>query len=149
MKLSYRSKNTRELRFKLKYIEVVAAVVKDDNKFLCAQRKDNKFDYLAFKFEFPGGKVEPNESLEECLIREIKEELNTSIHSLSFLLDVYHHYPDFSVHITFFEGLIDNKQITLSDHRQILWLSTNELKSLDWAEADLPVVDLLCNNYLP
>lgn len=71
------------------------------------------------------------------------------MHSLSFLLDVYHHYPDFSIHITFFEGLIDNKQITLSDHRKILWLSTNELKSLDWAEANLPVVDLLCNNYLP
>lgn len=148
MKLSLQSKNTLSLRYKLKYIEVVAAVIKDDDKFLCAQRKDNKFDYLAFKFEFPGGKVECNETLEECLTREIEEELNTSIHSLNFLLDAYHHYPDFSVHITFFECALNRKQITMLDHKQIVWKSAKELKSLDWAEADIPAVELLCKKYL-
>ena len=131
----------------MEYIEVVAAVIKDDDKFLCAQRKDNKFDYLAFKFEFPGGKVECNETLEECLNREIKEELNASIHSLNFLLDVYHHYPDFNVHITFFECVLGKTQITMLDHKQIIWKSAKELKSLDWAEADVPAVNILYKKY--
>lgn len=129
----------------MKYIEVVAAVIKDNDKFLCAQRKDNKFEYLAFKFEFPGGKIEANETSDDCLRREIKEELNTSIHSISFLIDVYHDYPDFSVHITFFECAIDKSKIVLFDHKKIVWKAAKELKTLDWAEADLPVVNLLCN----
>lgn len=128
----------------MKYIEVAAAVIKDNDKFLCAQRKDHKFEYLAFKFEFPGGKIEANETSEACLRREIKEELNTSIHSISFLVDVYHDYPDFSVHITFFECAIDKSKITLLDHKKIVWKSAKDLKTLDWAEADLPVVNLLC-----
>jgi len=127
----------------LKYIEVVAAVIKDNDKFLCAQRKDNKFEYLAFKFEFPGGKVEANETLETCLYREIYEELNASIRSLSYLIDVYHSYPDFNVHITFFECTLDKKKITLLDHEKIVWKSAEELNTLDWAEADVPVVELL------
>ncbi|WP_032865072.1 (deoxy)nucleoside triphosphate pyrophosphohydrolase [Acinetobacter higginsii] len=129
----------------MKYIEVVAAIVKHNDKFLCAQRKDHKFDYLAYKYEFPGGKVEFNETLEESLIREIKEELNTSIHSINFLIDIYHDYPDFSVHITFFECAIDKSKITLFDHNKVVWKSAKELKTLDWAEADLPVVNLLYN----
>ncbi|WP_025094625.1 (deoxy)nucleoside triphosphate pyrophosphohydrolase [Acinetobacter soli] len=127
----------------MKYIEVVAAVIKDNDKFLCAQRKDNKFKYLAFKFEFPGGKIEANETFEDCLRREIKEELSASIHSISFLMDVYHDYPDFSVHITFFECAIDKNKIALLDHKKIIWKAAKELKTLDWAEADLPVVNLL------
>ncbi len=127
----------------MKYIEVVAAVIKDNDKFLCAQRKDNKFEYLAFKFEFPGGKIEANETFEDCLRREIKEELSASIHSISFLMDVYHDYPDFSVHITFFECAIDKNKIALLDHKKIIWKAAKELKTLDWAEADLPVVNLL------
>ncbi len=131
----------------MKYIEVVAAVIKDDNKFLCAQRKDNRFEYLAFKFEFPGGKVEPDETLEACLYREIKEELDAPIHSLNFLMDVYHQYPDFNVHISFFECSILKSNIKLIEHNSIVWCSINELKNLDWAKADLPAVEFLSKKY--
>lgn len=146
MKLSLLSK-TSFPRHILKYIEVVAAVIKDDDKFLCAQRKDNKFEYLAYKFEFPGGKVENNESLEACLYREIKEELDAPIHSLKFLMDVYHEYPDFNVHLHFFECSTLKSKIKLLEHNSIKWCSLNELKNLDWAEADLPVVECLSKKY--
>jgi 8-oxo-dGTP diphosphatase len=59
------------------------------------------------------------------------------------LIDVYHDYPDFSVHITFFECAIDKSKIALLDHKKIVWKSAKDLKTLDWAEADLPVVNLL------
>ncbi|BBI69883.1 hypothetical protein PKHYL_40740 [Psychrobacter sp. KH172YL61] len=66
-------------------INVVAAVIKHDDKYLCAQRKKSKFEYLSYKFEFPGGKVESNETLEQALHREILEELDANIEIVSIL----------------------------------------------------------------
>ncbi|WP_121975923.1 NUDIX domain-containing protein, partial [Acinetobacter stercoris] len=63
----------------MKHLKVVAAVIHHEGKILCAQKGTHKYDYLANKFEFPGGKVESNESNETAIIREIKEELNLSI----------------------------------------------------------------------
>ena len=59
----------------MKKIEVVAAIIQLEGKYLCLQRGKGKYDYISFKYEFPGGKVEPDESLDQALKREIKEEL--------------------------------------------------------------------------
>lgn len=79
----------------MKTVYVAAAVINKDDKILCVQRNFNNLEYISFKWEFPGGKIEPNETSEETIIREIKEELNLTIKVNGFLLKVEHTYPDF------------------------------------------------------
>ena len=79
----------------MKLVEVAAAIIKFDNKFLCLQRGQSQYDYVSFKYEFPGGKLEEDESEKDCLIREIKEELDIDIIVNSFFMRneiVYHYY---------------------------------------------------------
>ncbi|WP_392564396.1 (deoxy)nucleoside triphosphate pyrophosphohydrolase [Orbus wheelerorum] len=124
-----------------KIIHVVAAVIAKDGKFLCAQRCNTK--YLAYKWEFPGGKVEQGEQLNEALIREIKEELGCSILIKYHLLTTEHHYDFGIINIdAFFCELVDESPKCL-EHNEIRWLEAKELPALDWAEADLPVVSFL------
>ena len=127
----------------MKTIEVVAAIVVNDGKILCAQRGKNKLDYLSEKFEFPGGKLESDETLEQALAREIKEELNMSISVDRLLLTVEHVYPDFKIIMHSFICCTQSRALLLNEHLQVLWLGVNELDSLDWAAADLPIVDQL------
>lgn len=125
-------------------ISVVAAVIKHDDKYLCAQRKKSKFDYLSYKFEFPGGKVESNETLEQALHREILEELDTHIEIVSILKEIEHQYPDFKVNITFYRCSISEKDsIKKVEHNNLSWLTKQEIRELDWAEADIPIITLL------
>ena len=79
----------------MKTIEVVAAIIKVNSKFLCLQRGDNNYDYVSFKYEFPGGKLEIGESRQQALIREIKEELDYAIQVEREFLTVEHQYPAF------------------------------------------------------
>ena len=90
------------------------------------------------------GKIELNETPEEALHREILEELDTNIEIISILEKVEHQYPDFSVHITFYEcSILENQLLTKIDHHCLSWLSKGELHELDWADADIPIVELL------
>lgn len=123
---------------------MAAAVIKKDDLYLCARRKENKYKYLSKKFEFPGGKVESGETLQEALVREIYEELGVKVCINNELKKVQHEYPDFKVEITFFScNFVDNYQYVNFDHEEIIWLPAAELALLDWAAADLPIVDLL------
>jgi len=125
---------------------VVAAIIYHDFKFLCAQRSESKFDYLSKKFEFPGGKVEEGESLTQALKREIREELNLDIKIVSEYDSLNYSYPDFKVFITFFlceVSSLDNLIVT--EHHKLVWLNKNELNTLDWAAADVPIVQKLKN----
>ena len=79
----------------MKTIEVVAAIIKVDSKFLCLQRGEHNYDYVSFKYEFSGGKIEIGESRQQALIREIKEELDYAIQVEREFLTVEHQYPDF------------------------------------------------------
>ncbi|WP_293889747.1 NUDIX domain-containing protein [Flavobacterium sp.] len=81
----------------MKKIEVVAAVIYHNEKILCVQRGNNKYKYIAFKYEFPGGKVEEGETNEEAIKREILEELNLNITIDSNFITVNHDYPDFTL----------------------------------------------------
>lgn len=130
----------------MKEVHVTAAVIIQDNKILCVQRNENKYDYISKKWEFPGGKVEENEQLEETVKREIQEELNLNIDVKSFLTQVNHQYPDFKLKMDTFICEITSGFLKLNEHIDFKWLSINELSDLDWAAADIPVVEKLRMN---
>ena len=127
----------------MKTIHVAAAVIIQKNKILCVQRNENKFEYISKKWEFPGGKVEENEKIEETIVREIKEELNLDIEVKNYLIQVDHCYPDFRIIMDTFKCEIIGGKLCLNEHIQFLWLDKSELIKLDWAAADLPIVDTL------
>lgn len=127
----------------MKTIEVVAAIVVNDREILCAQRGKNKLDYLSEKFEFPGGKLESDETLEQVLAREMREELDMSISVDRLLLTVEHVYLDFKIIMHSFICYTQSRVLLLDEHLQVLWLGVNELDSLDWAAVDLQIVDQL------
>ncbi len=131
----------------MKKVEVVAAIINFENEILCVQRPENKLNYISKKFEFPGGKIEKGESKEEALRRELIEELNfipTKIDSL--FLTVIHKYPDFELTMHSFNCYSETKDIQLNEHISSEWLSLKNLKKLDWAEADVPIVNRLIEN---
>ena len=117
-----------------KQFEVVAAVIEKDNKLFCCQR-GNKGE-CAFKWEFPGGKIEEGETKLEALIREIQEELNCSIKINKFITTVNHEYNTFSLimHVYLCE-LIEGEPV-LSEHINSVWCERDKLGELDFAEAD-------------
>jgi 8-oxo-dGTP diphosphatase len=130
----------------MKKIEVVAGVIFLGDLVLCVQRPKNKLNYISEKFEFPGGKIEEGETKEEALHRELLEELNLITKIKSFFLTVVHEYPDFELTMHSFKCEVDSKELTLHEHIDQKWLKINELTTLDWAAADIPIVDKLLLN---
>ncbi len=130
----------------MKKIEVVAGVIFWENEILCVQRAKNKLDYISEKFEFPGGKIEQGETKEEALQRELLEELNLLPKIKSFLMTVVHEYPDFELTMHSFICEVDSKDLTLNEHIDKKWLRVDKLSELDWAAADVPIVDKLGSN---
>jgi 8-oxo-dGTP diphosphatase len=129
----------------MKKVEVVAAIIKFENHILCVQRPHSKLQYISEKFEFPGGKIEPNETRKEALKRELNEELNLAVAIGEYFMTVIHNYPDFELTMHSFFVDVNSNKITLNEHISKKWLSPKELFVLDWAAADLPIVDKLMN----
>ena len=127
----------------MKHIEVVAAVIYKENKILCVKRGKHKFDYLSLKFEFPGGKIELGETKEDALVREIKEELEMNIEIQKEFLTVSFAYPDFKITMYSFICICKSDVFKLKEHVEFRWLLNTELSALDWASADIPVVEKL------
>ncbi|MHB9142315.1 MAG: (deoxy)nucleoside triphosphate pyrophosphohydrolase [Paludibacter sp.] len=125
----------------MKHMDVVAAVIIVDNKILCVQRNENKHDYISFKFEFPGGKPEKGETPEQALTREIREELKMDITIDYPFLTVQHSYPDFNINLQAFICSAADRKFTLTEHIDAKWMCADLLATLDWAEADMTVVD--------
>lgn len=124
-------------------IDVCCAIIIDEEgKVLVAQRSANML--LPLKMEFPGGKMEPGESAEACLIREIKEELNVDIQILSERTAHQHVYPEFSIRLIPFVCRIVAGDVVLKEHASYSWMETSALQGCDWAAADIPIV----NDYL-
>jgi len=122
-----------------KNIYVVGAVIKRDNKILCAQRGTEKS--LPLKWEFPGGKIEKEETPEEALKREIIEEMQCSISIGEAIEDTTYEYDFGVVNLkTYYCDLVEGEP-TLTEHVAIKWLAPEELSSLDWAPADIPAID--------
>ena len=129
----------------MKRIEVVAAIVEHEGKILCVQRGPSKYEYVSKKWEFPGGKIELNESAKDAIKREIKEELHMEIIAPTFFTSVIHRYPDFEIKLDFFNCSVANKDIVLTEHINSVWLLPSEIIALDWAAADVPAVDKLAS----
>ncbi len=125
--------------------EVVAAIIVYQNKVLCMQRGKGKFDYISYKYEFPGGKVEPGETQEAAIEREIKEELDLQIMVKNDFYTVSHEYLDFNIVMKSFICHTNSSNLTLSEHVDAQWLDINDIKfkELDWAAADIPIVEEL------
>ena len=119
-----------------------AIILNNQNKVLACQRSANM--HLPLKWEFPGGKIEENETAEDCLIREIKEELNIEIQILEQKSVNEHHYPDKSIQLIPFICKYLSGDISLKEHKDFKWLDKTNLLDLDWAAAYLPIL----NEYL-
>ena len=127
----------------MKKIEVVAAVIQHKGKILAVQRGPAKYDYISEKWEFPGGKMEAGESQEQTIIREIKEELDMEISVGPKLITVEHPYPDFHLTMHTYMCKTNQSQPKLTEHLAYKWLETSELMKLDWAGADVPIVEMI------
>lgn len=128
----------------MKSIEVVAAVILDNNRqILCTKRAPG--GPAGGRWEFPGGKVEVNEEPKEALKREILEELNLSICVVDYLMTVEHDYPQFRVVMSAYLCKIveETAALELKEHEDFLWVSVANLARLDWAPADIPIVEEL------
>ena len=123
----------------MKKLNVVAAIIKKDNKILATQRGYGEFEGL---WEFPGGKIEEGETKEEALIREIKEELNADIIVEKFALDLEWQYPNFYLYMSCFECILES-DIELLEHMGARWLSKEELDSVEWIQADIKAVNYI------
>ncbi|WP_413670622.1 (deoxy)nucleoside triphosphate pyrophosphohydrolase [Mucilaginibacter sp. Mucisp86] len=120
-------------------IKVTCAIIVDTDGLVFAAQRSATMS-LPLKWEFPGGKIEPGETAEACLIREIKEELHVAIEILKPLPANTHHYPNVTIQLIPFVCRITNGEIILKEHLDFKWLSKNELLALDWAEADVAIV---------
>ena len=131
----------------MKHYEVVAAVIEYEEKILCMQRGEAKFEYVSYKYEFPGGKVEVGEENYTALERELKEEMdmNVSISEDDYLLTVEHTYPDFAIKMHAYLCKVSNPDFVMKEHVDYKWLSVSELDTLEWADADKPIVEWLMN----
>lgn len=127
----------------MKEIEVVAAIIVKNNKILCAQRGLSKLKYISKKYEFPGGKVEKDETKEKAIIREIKEELHLDICDPKYFMTIKHTYPDFYIEMHAFVCKVEKSDIVLTEHLEVKWLDIQEMDQLDWAAADIPIVKKL------
>jgi len=130
----------------MKKIEVVAAIIRYDNLILCAQRNMSPLSYISNKFEFPGGKIEKGETKKEALKRELIEELDIKPNIQDLYLTVVHQYPDFELTMHSFICDTNSKGITLNEHISHQWLTKDNLAKLDWAAADIPIVNKLVQN---
>ena len=127
----------------MKPIDVVAAVIIIDGKYFCVKRGLGR---IANKWEFPGGKVESFETHQEALIREIKEELNSLIEVKEFLISSSYQYDTISITLHAYQCELIAGELELTEHIEKKWVEKNQLKALDWAEADIPIVEWIVNN---
>ena len=129
----------------MKTVEVVAGIILDDSdRVFCVQRGVSNKPYISKKWEFPGGKLEDGETREGALIRELKEELRIEGDPFEFVLTVDHTYPDFRLIMHSFKcRILNDKEPELTEHLQSKWLNTSDLDELDWAAADVPIVEVL------
>ena len=121
---------------------VACAIIEHDGKVMAVQRSE--LMNLPLKWEFPGGKIKQGESPEQCVVREVFEELNLQIAVVRSLSPVSYDYPDFSVTLYPIICAMVSGDIILHEHKALLWLSSHELWSLDWVAADFPIISTYC-----
>ncbi len=124
----------------MKTLNVVAAIIHKDDKILATKRGYGEF---INQWEFPGGKIENNETKEEALKREIREELNIEIDIRNFALDLEYQYPTFYLKMSCYDCTIKSGTPKLLEHNDARWLTKEELDSVNWIPADIAAVNYL------
>ena len=118
--------------------EVVAALIWEKDRFLACQRPAHKA--RALLWEFVGGKVEPNETKEEALVRECKEELDVTVQVEDVFMEVTHEYPDLTVHLTLFNARITEGVPQKLEHHDIRWMTVEEIDDFPFCPADVEIL---------
>ena len=119
---------------------MVAAVIRHGNKVFATQRGYGEFEG---GWEFPGGKMEPGETPQEALIREIKEELDTEIEVGELIETVEYDYPKFHLTMHCFMCTVKSGHLVLKEHEAAKWLTKNTLDSVDWLPADEGIIETI------
>lgn len=121
----------------MKTIEVVAGVIRDGEKIFATQRGygDHKDGW-----EFPGGKMEPGETPQQALARELREELAVEVEVNEFICTVDYDYPKFHLTMHCFYCTVVSGELKLLEHEAARWLSASQLRDVDWLPADIEVV---------
>lgn len=125
----------------MKKVKVVAAIIRKNEKILATKRGSGEFEDL---WEFPGGKIEPHETPEDALKREIKEELNASIQINKFLVNISYDYPTFHLDMDCYMCELTS-DISLLEHKDACWISKDEFDTIKWIPADIQILDVLEN----
>lgn len=121
----------------MKTVRVVAAIIIENGKVFATQRG---YDEFKDGWEFPGGKIEPGETPEEAIVREIKEELDTEVEVIELLDTVEYDYPNFHLSMGCFICKIKSGDLVLKEHEAAKWLTKDTLGSLEWLPADMGLV---------
>lgn len=132
----------------MKQLEVVAAILEYDGKILCMERGKGKYDYVSYKYEFPGGKIEPGEARHTAIERELREEMDVhvQVREEDLYMTVYHEYPDFAITMHAFMCHLSSPSFVRKEHVDAKWMTPSELPTLDWALADVPIMKKLAHH---
>lgn len=114
--------------------EVVAALIWDNDRFMICQRPESKTQALLW--EFVGGKVEQGETHEAALVRECQEELAITLNVSDVFMEIIHEYPDITIHLTLFNSSISEGTPQMLEHRDIKWITRNEIEQYPFCPAD-------------
>ena len=126
-------------------VEVVAALIWRNGKFMICQRPSTKS--CALLWEFVGGKLEKGEIKEQALIRECREELAVTLSVGDVFMDVVHEYPDLTVHLTLFNATIAEGVPQKLEHNDIKWITPSEIPSYEFCPADEEILARICKKY--
>ena len=124
----------------MKQIEVVAAIIHHDGAYFATQRGYGEFEGM---WEFPGGKIEPGESQETALKREIQEELGVDITIGQLLCTTEYDYPTFHLTMHCYLCSVASGEIELREHKSAQWLTAETLDSVEWLPADEKIIVML------
>ena len=130
-----------------KHYDVVAAVVVGQGRVMCLRKGVTRYAYTSHRWEFPGGKIEPGESPQQALHRELLEELDLDVTVGEHLLTVDHSYPDFSISLNAYWCEVGTGVVHLTEHDAVKWLPPQQLCSLPWCAADEAIAQAVAHSF--
>ena len=127
-------------------VDVVAALIWDDDRFLACQRPAHKARGLLW--EFVGGKVEPGETHAQALIRECREELDITVRVGDLFMELVHEYPDLTVRLSLYHAVIAEGTPQKLEHHDIRWITPGEIDGLEFCPADKDILKRIKEEYI-